>query len=123
MNVSGSIPEQFHMLRHVYRSDHFNPPAANVKSIHKTDRVDVVHNHLPLQCLPHNRSTHNWAKCDTFFVDTSTARLNHYRSNHSDTNKHFWTYENASVRDTSIWRYRDDLIANTNQAILAIHLN
>ena len=113
------------MFCQVYRSDHFghNPPFANVKSIHKTDRVDVVHNHLPLQCLPHNGS-HGWAyKCKSFFVDTSTARLNHYRSNHSDTNKHLWTYANASVRDTSIWRYRDDIIANTNQAIQAINLN
>ena len=111
------------MFCQVYRSDHFNPPFANVKSIHKKDKVDFMHNPLLLHCLPNDGSTHNLAyKCNTFFVGTSTARLNHYRSNHSDT-KDLRSYANTSVMDTPIWRYRDDLIANTNQAIKAIHVN
>ena len=65
------IPEWLHMMRQVYRSARYFPLGHNVKSLHGTERTEVVHNHYGLSCLR--------GPCRPHHVDTGLAQLNHYR--------------------------------------------
>ena len=69
--VKEDLPDWLHMMRQVYRSARYFPLGHNVKSLHGTERTEVVHNHYGLSCLR--------GPCRPHHVDTGLAQLNHYR--------------------------------------------
>lgn len=100
------IPRYFHMLQHVYRSKNFTKPGAYVKCFHNTERVVSLHNHFPLNCL---------GTCTTFPINTSLAQLQHYRKDcvGSLKNSCKTDFRIHTIRDTIIWRYKDELVKRT----------
>ncbi|XP_053202605.1 uncharacterized protein LOC128387433 [Panonychus citri] len=104
------IPTYLHMLQHVYRSRNYTKPGQYVKCFHNTERVVSLHNHFPLNCF---------GSCTTYSINTSLAHLQHYRKdcvgplkNSCKTDFRIYT-----TRDTTIWKYKDQLIANSNAVL------
>ena len=102
------IPKEFHMMRHVYRSAKYNAPGMNVKSFHNPEKVLTLHNHLPHAVFPNTKRT--------FSVDPEIGHLQHYRT---------WCANYLSkvcakdfmanpLRDTTIWRWKEQVIANVS---------
>ncbi|XP_054708021.1 uncharacterized protein LOC129217711 [Uloborus diversus] len=104
------IPRYLHMFQHVYRSKNFTKPGSYVKCFHNTERVVSLHNHFPLNCL---------GTCTTFSIDTNSAQLQHYRKDCVGSLKNscktdFRTY---TQKDTTIWRYKDEIIKRTTRTL------
>ncbi|UYV64538.1 hypothetical protein LAZ67_3001139 [Cordylochernes scorpioides] len=104
------IPYYLHMLQHVYRSKNFTTPGSFVKCFHNTDSVVSLHNHFPLDCL---------GACTTFPIDTTLAQLQHYRKDCPRSIKDICKndYRKFTVRDTTIWRYKSELVHRTTQVL------
>jgi len=113
-----AIPKELHTLRHIYRSVVYNPENGQAKSIHNTDLVKIVHNHEAMQCL---------STCNSHLVDPSTARLQHYRKEVGQIDQFdaevSLQYNKDCVKDTSHWRFKDELITRVGQAIHDINLS
>jgi len=104
------IPRYLHMLQHVYRSRNYTKPGQYVKCFHNTERVVSLHNHFPLNCF---------GSCTTYSINTTLAHLQHYRKDcvgplKNSCKTDFRVY---TVRDTTIWRYKDVLIQKTTRAL------
>lgn len=103
------IPRYLHMLNHVYRSKNYTKPGLFVKCFHNTDRVVSLHNHFPMNCF---------GQCTTYSVNTSLAHMQHYRKDCVDPLKKSCNeFRNFTMRDTSIWRFKDDLIRRTTETL------
>lgn len=97
------IPRYLHMLQHVHRAQNYTKPNQYVKCFHNPERVLTLHNHFPLACLG--------GQCHSFPVDTEDAQLQHYRADCVKTlKKSCEEFKENSVEDTTIWKYKDDLI-------------
>ena len=119
LNASGPIdisdlPGHMHMLRHMYRSESYNKPKQNVKCFHNTDKVLILHNYFPLGCLG--------VPCISYSVNTSLAHLQHYRNDCAKALKKSCDklYKNTSVEDTTIWKYKEQLIEKSTETLLAL---
>ena len=106
LEVNEDIPVWLHMMNHVYRSVKYFPPRYNVKSIHRTERTQVVFNHYALSCI---------GQCKEHNVDPSLGRLQHYRRGctTSITKEDCRKYYEEKIKDTAVWRIKDQVIANS----------
>ncbi|GFU60724.1 glycosyltransferase family 92 protein [Trichonephila clavipes] len=104
------IPRYLHMFQHVYRSKNFTKPGSYVKCFHNTERVVSLHNHFPLNCL---------GTCTTYSINTSLAQLQHYRKDcvGSLKNSCKTDFRLYTLKDTTIWRYKDEAIKRTTRTL------
>ncbi|XP_078039293.1 uncharacterized protein LOC144471282 [Augochlora pura] len=104
------MPKYMHMLQHVYRSKNFTKPNQYIKCFHNPERVVTLHNHFPLACLG--------AGCTSYPIETEDAQLQHYRADCvKSLKKTCVEYRENSVLDTTIWRYRDQLIDRVTRTL------
>lgn len=104
------IPKYLHMLQHVYRSRNYTKPGQYVKCFHNPERVITLHNHFPLACLN--------GSCTSYPVGTDLAQLQHYRADCVRALKNCdKEYRRNSVLDTTIWRYKDELIERAGRVL------
>lgn len=105
------IPNYMHMARHVYRSANYTKPGQYVKCFHNPEKALILHNHFPLGCLG--------GICTSYPVHPEVAHLQHYRNDCVSTLKKSCArdFKNASVIDTTIWRYKDQLVARTTETL------
>ncbi|XP_068224430.1 uncharacterized protein [Palaemon carinicauda] len=113
-NRTANAPYFMHMLRNIRRSIKYNKPTHYVKCFHDTERVLTIHNHFPITCIG--------GKCESFYIDTDTAQLHHYRSEcvrglRKVCDKE---YKNQTVMDPSILRYQNRLIARVNDTLVRL---
>ena len=106
------IPEWLHMMRRVYRSALYFPPGQNVKSLHRTEVSQAVHNHYGLSCL---------GLCRPHHVLTDLAQLNHYRRGCPASVRNCSSYDER-VRDTAVWRIKDQVITNSLTSLRNINI-
>lgn len=107
------IPKYMHMLQHVYRSKNFTKPNQYIKCFHNPERVVTLHNHFPLACLG--------AGCTSYPIETEDAQLQHYRADCvKSLKKTCVEYRENSVLDTTIWRYKDQLIERVTRTLEAL---
>nr|XP_034180995.1 uncharacterized protein LOC117604715 [Osmia lignaria]XP_034180996.1 uncharacterized protein LOC117604715 [Osmia lignaria]XP_034180997.1 uncharacterized protein LOC117604715 [Osmia lignaria] len=107
------IPKYMHMLQHVYRSKNFTKPNQYIKCFHNPERVVTLHNHFPLACLG--------AGCTSYPIETEDAQLQHYRADCVKSLKKTCTqYRENSVLDTTVWRYKDQLIERVTRTLEAL---
>lgn len=100
-----NIPKYMHMMQHVNRVKNFTKKGYYVKCFHDTQKVLSLHNHYPFDCLDH--------KCKSYSVDTEDAQLQHYRRDCvAELKKACGQFKNDVVMDTTIWRYKENLIPN-----------
>lgn len=109
-SMEAGVPAYMHMLSHVVRSRNYTKPGQYVKCFHSTERVVSLHNHFPLNCF---------GTCTSYSINTTLAHLQHYRKDcvgplHNACNKDFRVH---TVRDTTIWRYKEPLINRVTQAL------
>ena len=105
------IPRYMHMMQHVYRSANYTKVGQYVKCFHNTEKVLILHNHFPLACLG--------GICTSYPVNTDMAHLQHYRADCVSTLKKSCDkeYKNVSVKDTTIWRYKDQMVSRTTEVL------
>ncbi|OAD52905.1 hypothetical protein WN48_11151 [Eufriesea mexicana] len=104
------VPKYMHMLQHVYRSMNFTKPNQYIKCFHNPERVVTLHNHFPLACLG--------AGCTSYPIETEDAQLQHYRADCvKSLKKTCVKYRENSVLDTTIWRYRDQLVERVTRTL------
>eukprot|EP00092_Neocalanus_flemingeri_P026841 GFUD01029096.1.p1 GENE.GFUD01029096.1~~GFUD01029096.1.p1 ORF type:complete len:574 (-),score=135.79 GFUD01029096.1:85-1806(-) len=105
------IPPYLHMMQHVYRSANYTKPGQYVKCFHNPEKALILHNHFPLGCLG--------GVCTSYPVDTSLAHLQHYRQDCVSTLKKSCKndFKSVSVKDTTIWRWKDAVIQRTTEAL------
>ncbi|EFX71575.1 hypothetical protein DAPPUDRAFT_308785 [Daphnia pulex] len=96
------IPRHMHMMQHVYRSYNYTKPRAFVKCFHDVQRVMTLHNHFPFACLGGGCTSHG--------VEPETAHLQHYRGDCQTKKNCDVDFKQFLVKDTTIWRYKEDLI-------------
>ncbi|XP_023326460.1 uncharacterized protein LOC111699919 [Eurytemora carolleeae] len=106
------IPPYLHMLQHVYRSSNYTKPGQYVKCFHNPEKALILHNHFPLGCLG--------GVCTSYPVEPELAHLQHYRSDCVSTLKKSCvdSFKKYSVKDTTIWKWKDQLISKTTSALL-----
>lgn len=105
-----TIPKYMHMLQHVYRSENYTKPNQYVKCFHNPERALTLHNHFPLACLSQG--------CTSYAIDTADAHLQHYRADCVKTLKKTCTeFRQNSIIDTTIWRYKKDLISKVSNTL------
>ena len=99
------------MMQHVYRSANYTKPGQYVKCFHNPEKALILHNHFPLGCLG--------GVCTSYPVDTSLAHLQHYRQDCVSTLKKSCKndFKSVSVKDTTIWRWKDAVIKRTTEAL------
>ena len=100
------------MLRHVFRSvKHTGDRSFHIKAFHNPDKVLITFNHLPLKCLG--------GPCTTYGVDTSIAHMPHYRADCVDQLKKncYKEFKSKTVKDTTIWKYKQQLIERSTEAL------
>lgn len=104
------IPKYMHMLQHVYRSKNFTKPNQYIKCFHNPERVVTLHNHFPLACLG--------AGCTSYPIETEDAQLQHYRADCvKSLKKSCLEYRENSLLDTTIWRYKDQLVERVTRTL------
>lgn len=104
------IPKYMHMLQHVYRAKNFTKPGQYVKCFHNTEKVLTLHNHFPLACLG--------SSCTSYAIETTDAQLHHYRADCVKTlKKSCEEFRKISVMDTTIWKFKEPLIARVSSTL------
>uniref|UniRef100_A0A1B6FCX5 Glycosyltransferase family 92 protein n=1 Tax=Cuerna arida TaxID=1464854 RepID=A0A1B6FCX5_9HEMI len=104
------IPRYMHMLQHVYRSKNFTKPNQYVKCFHNPERALTLHNHFPLACLS--------SGCTSYAIEVEDAQLQHYRADCVRTLKKTCDeFRHNSVIDTTIWKFKDTLIARVTETL------
>lgn len=105
-----TVPRYMHMLQHVYRSKNYTKPNQYVKCFHNPERALTLHNHFPLACLSQG--------CTSYAIDTADAHLQHYRADCVKTLKKTCVeFRQNSVMDTTIWRYKRDLVSKVSNTL------
>ncbi|XP_050069299.1 uncharacterized protein LOC126557535 [Anopheles maculipalpis] len=103
-------PRYMHMLQHVTRAKNYTKPNQYVKCFHNPERVLTLHNHFPIACLG--------GTCHSYPVSTDDAQLQHYRADCVRTlKKSCEEFKENQVRDTTIWKYKDELIQRTRRTL------
>lgn len=104
------IPPYLHMMQHIYRSANYTKPGQYVKCFHNPEKALILHNHFPLGCL---------GACTSYPVDTTLAHMQHYRADCVSALKSSCQrdYKNASVRDTTMWKWKTQVITRTTGAL------
>ena len=71
----------------------------------------AIGNHFPLSCFE--------GTCTTYDVDTSLAHLHHYRADCPDRLKNvcYKEFKSRTVKDTTIWKYKQQLIERSTEAL------
>jgi hypothetical protein len=104
------IPNYLHMLQHIYRSSNYTKPGQYVKSFHNIEHIVSMHNHFPLNCF---------GRCTSYPIDTSLAQLQHYRKDCVGNLKKTCNsiYKLHSIRDETIFKYKNKLIIKANEVL------
>ncbi len=82
-----------------------------MKCFHNPEKVLILHNHFPLGCLG--------GVCTSYPVQTSMGHLQHYREDCVKTLKKSCAkeYKSKSVMDTTIWRFKEQIIQRTTDVL------
>lgn len=112
--TQSEIPTNMFFLQQVHRAKAYSMTSQNSKSFQSTENVIAVHNHLPRICLSGAKNK---------LIRKADATLNHYRKGCSACSKdQHKDYKVNTVKDVTLWKYKDDLIANVKNALKEIHL-
>ncbi|XP_059473573.1 uncharacterized protein LOC132195525 [Neocloeon triangulifer] len=105
------IPRYMHMLQHVLRNSDYVRAGYGVKAFHDTDLILALHNHYARACIGNDEF---W--CESVHFDTIEAHLQHYCSGRNKP-ECMTMRDGALTLDTSIWRYKDELIRTVQQTL------
>ena len=110
------LPQHFHMMRHIYRTETYNAPGANIKCFHNPEKVLTLHNHFPHSMVANTKRS--------FPVSTSVGHLQHYRTwcawyLAARCARDFMAHQ---VRDTTLWRWREAVVGNTTLTLSTLGL-
>ena len=98
------------MLQHIYRAQ--TSPGAP-KPLFDTNLVISTQNHKSNHCNRH---------CTYYNVPDDVAIIIHYRNSCKGNNKNEACKPSNSVKDTEIWKYKDELINRTTNVLKRLKL-
>lgn len=104
-----SIPENFHMLRHIYRSSN-STGKRYMKCFHSTEATLGVHNHFAFFCR-------EGKQCNRHYINVNRAQMNHYRETCVKDIKNCTTFMLETTRDTKLWRFKDELVSRVEMVL------
>lgn len=111
LEIQKEVPSNLMLLQHVYRSKDHLPYTQGPKSFQDTEKTLVMHNHRPMHCI-------GKARCDVFYIPVEDAQLQHYRQRcESFSAKECENFEQNTVEDKTLWKYKDEIIANVNKTL------
>ena len=115
INSSPDVPSYMHMMHHINRSFNYTT-GIYIKCLHNTLRVLILHNHLPMGCLPNN-----W--CFPYVIDPSVGHMQHYRAECTPDIAHIChLYKKVIVEDKSLWRWKDEVVHGTTATLRKVGL-
>jgi Glycosyltransferase family 92 len=114
--IQPEVPINMKFLQHIYRAANYAEPGVGSKSFQSTKHVLGMHNHFPLECLDSKC-------CDALGIETKYAQLNHYRRD-CETYRfdECEDYKKNTVRDETLWKYKDELIERVNRTLKELNL-
>jgi hypothetical protein len=108
------IPKEYTMLQHVRRTKYnYTKPGYYIKCLHNTEKILTLHNHFPRSCL---------GACASYHVEKDVAQMQHYKPTCFAQKKCAEEFKNNSILDTSIWKYKDELIQRVNAVVAELQL-
>ncbi|XP_068212245.1 uncharacterized protein [Palaemon carinicauda] len=118
---TAELPEYLHMLRHVVRTVKYSPPRSHTKAFHDTSLALGLHAHFALLNLdgPVDRDHQLYN-----LYPGDEAHLAHYRHHCQGENQTECqeVYRPFLVRDTTIWRYKEQVASNTKDVLQKLQL-
>lgn len=110
-----NVPKHMEMLQITTVAENYERPyVVNVKSIFNTADLLTLNNHMPYDCVK---------TCKKKEIPNNIGQLNHYRK------KCFYDNRNTCksndykvVNDTSLWKFKEEFIRNTNLVLKELHL-
>ncbi|XP_059491268.1 uncharacterized protein LOC132205908 [Neocloeon triangulifer] len=106
------IPKYMHMLQNVHRNASHTGPGNAVKGFHNPQMIKALHNHMPRACINHKDS---W--CPLYDVDLADAHMQHYCIARHKPECQRLRGKNETILDTSIWKYKERLVAATTRVL------
>ncbi|XP_059471688.1 uncharacterized protein LOC132194440 [Neocloeon triangulifer] len=107
------VPKYMHMLQNVHRKDFYYPvnhTRKHSKTFFDVDKILSIFCHYPRDCIT--------KECDYLIFDPSESQLQHYcvgqGRSHGDCKN---TTDAKIVQDTSLWKYKDELVTKTNKVL------
>ncbi|KAG5667358.1 hypothetical protein PVAND_015341 [Polypedilum vanderplanki] len=104
------IPKTMRFLSNIYRAANKTSKGSHLKTFMRTDRVMLVHNHLPIKCLKNESKF-----CKYFYIDDQDGFLAHYRDDCNDLECK--ESKLNPVKDTTLWKYKEEILRNFNKTI------
>lgn len=112
--IQPEAPRDFHFLQSVYMSLPISAEGLTGKSFQSTQRVLLMHNHYPMACV-------NEENCHRAHIKVENAKLHHYRRGcFQFTEDYCKGLKNTTVKDLTLWKYKDELVTNVRQTLKAL---
>lgn len=109
-----NIPKNMTFLQHIYRAANFSRPGVGAKSFQNTEKVIKMHNHFPLESVGRTN-------VDFYYIEKEDGQLQHYRRDCENYPKEECAgFKSQTVKDLTLWKYKDKLIENFNRSIKAL---
>jgi hypothetical protein len=102
------IPKKLRFLSNIYRAANFTPKNGGAKSFMRMDRVEIVHNHFPQKCFERK-------DCKWYVMPPEIGQNVHYKTDCP--NPECKESLQNPVRDTTLWKYKDEILKNVNSTI------
>lgn len=112
--IQADVPRDFLFLQHIYRAANFCEDGIRTKSFQNAETTEVAHNHYALECLGKMR----W--CDAVSIGIDDGKLHHYRGTCDFSPEQCDDYSNNTVKDITLWRFREQIIENVEQSLKGI---
>lgn len=114
--IQPDVPKDFMFLQHIYRAANFCEQGMRPKSFQNAETTEIAHNHYALECL----GKMGW--CDAVSIEVDDGKLHHYRRTCDFTPEQCDDYSNNTVKDISLWRFKDKIIKNVEKSLKAIEV-
>jgi len=105
------VPKEMMFLQHIHRAKNYSGKDVGPKAFHDTNQVLIMHNHWALECI-------NPSYCHSHLIDEQDGHLQHYRRDCENYPKAECDgFKHNTVKDLSLWKYKDELVRNVNQTL------
>lgn len=112
--LQSEVPAHMHFLQHIYRAANFSGVGIGAKSFQSTEKVLIMHNHFPLQCVGKDY-------VDFIYISEGDAKLHHYRRGCENYPKAECDgFKQNTVKDLTLWKYKEELISKVNSTLIAL---
>lgn len=108
------IPANMHFLQRVNRAERFSEPWKEIKSFLATENTIASNNHMPFECAFPTLGR---------ILPRDIAQLHHYRRGCPNCRtEEYEDFRTHSVKDLTLWKYKEEIIRNVNKTLEALKI-